>query len=112
MSPGHCAGTRAPSSQKSGDTVTFVNKDRKPWSRTPDGFALDGDRATNERLPFHLHRDCGQRAETRPWCRNDVVGSPAAQRDFTAGEHPRLACSGGGPAAALADQRQHRRSVA
>ena len=32
MSPGRCAGTRAPSSQKSGDTVTFVNKDRMPVS--------------------------------------------------------------------------------
>ena len=32
----------------------------RPWPRIPDAFALDGDRAADER-PLHLHRDCGER---------------------------------------------------
>jgi len=37
------------------------------------GFALDGDRATDEAAPIHHHRVAERRAKTEPWCRNDMV---------------------------------------
>ena len=88
------------------------NCSAKPWSRTPDGVRLDGARATDKHPHFHVHRESGQSGGRDPWCRSDGVVWPAAQRDFAARRAPSAGLSGGGPAGALVDQRQHRHSMA
>ena len=76
----------------------------KPWSRIPDGFpSMEAEPPTS--CPLHLRQDGGGKSGDEARCRNDVVGSPAAQKGFAAGEHPRLACPGMGPAAALPAER-------
>ena len=51
----------------------------KPWSRMPDGFALRGGRAADDRSPAPPSGRRGESGDGDPWCRNDVP-IPAAQR--------------------------------
>ena len=39
------------------------------------GYVLDGNRATGEVSPFHLHGDEGTKQGYDPWYRDDTVGS-------------------------------------